>query len=173
MTEKRFEMVITGADGSFHYLDKNTGEKITSTLELENKLNELHEENEYLCEKIKENEWHWNTIDEDKDVWMYKCKKLEEENEQLKKQWKEKRHEDINELSVIAMRFKALEKENKQLKEQLSEAKTDEKQLGISFMGYKMKLIEVLQKKYDKVKGKTLYADVYTEIAEEMGVDLE
>ena len=84
MTEKRFEMVITGADGSFHYLDKNTGEKITSTLELENKLNELHEENEYLCEKIKENEWHWNTIDEDKDVWMYKCKKLEEENEQLK-----------------------------------------------------------------------------------------
>ena len=66
-----------------------------------------------------------------------------------------------------------LEKENEQLKEQLSEAKTDEKQLGISFMGYKMKLIEVLQKKYDKVKGKTLYADVYTEIAEEMGVDLE
>jgi hypothetical protein len=40
-------------------------------------------------------------------------------------------------------------------------------------MGYKMKLIEVLQKKYDKVKGKTVYADVYTEIAEEMGVDLE
>ena len=63
--------------------------------------------------------------------------------------------------------------ENEQLKEQLLEAKTDEKQLGISFMGYKMKLIEVLQKKYDKVKGKTLYADVYTEIAEEMGVDLE
>ena len=94
---------------------------------------------------------------------------LDEENTMLK----ERRHEDINELSVIAMRFKALEKENKQLKEQLSEAKADEKQLGISFMGYKMKLIEVLQKKYDKVKGKTLYADVYTEIAEEMGVDLE
>ena len=94
---------------------------------------------------------------------------LDEENTMLKEQ----RHEDINELSVIAMRFKALEKENKQLKEQLSEAKADEKQLGISFMGYKMKLIEVLQKKYDKVKGKTLYADVYTEIAEEMGVDLE
>ena len=94
---------------------------------------------------------------------------LSEENTMLK----ERRHEDINELSVIAMKYKALEKENKQLKEQLSEAKTDEKQLGISFMGYKMKLIEVLQKKYDKVKGKTLYADVYTEIAEEMGVDLE
>ena len=114
---------------------------------------------------------------ENEDMTCGECAKLlnelAEENEQLKKQWKEKRHEDINELSVIAMRFKALEKENKQLKEQLSEAKTDEKQLGISFMGYKMKLIEVLQKKYDKVKGKTLYADVYTEIAEEMGVDLE
>ena len=68
---------------------------------------------------------------------------------------------------------KDLTEENEKLKEQLSEAKADEKQLGISFMGYKMKLIEVLQKKYDKVKGKTLYADVYTEIAEEMGVDLE
>ena len=66
-----------------------------------------------------------------------------------------------------------LSDENEQLKEQLSEAKADEKQLGISFMGYKMKLIEVLQKRYDKVKGKTLYADVYTEIAEEMGVELE
>lgn len=53
MTEKRFEMIITGADGSFHYLDKNTGEKITSTLELENKLNALHEENEQLKQLIK------------------------------------------------------------------------------------------------------------------------
>lgn len=26
----------------------------------------------------------WNTIDEDRDVWMHKCKRLEEENEQLK-----------------------------------------------------------------------------------------
>lgn len=125
-----------------------------------------------------ENVLCWEINDkENEDMTCGECAKLlnelAEENEQLKKQWKEKRHEDINELSVIAMRFKALEKENKQLKEQLSEAKTDEKQLGISFMGYKMKLIEVLQKKYDKVKGKTLYADVYTEIAEEMGVDLE
>ena len=73
----------------------------------------------------------------------------------------------------ITDKLNQLIEENEKLKEQLSEAKTDEKQLGISFMGYKMKLIEVLQKKYDKVKGKTLYADVYTEIAEEMGVDLE
>ena len=42
--------------------------------------------------KIKENEWHWNTIDEDRDVWHYKynqaeerVKELKDENEQLKK----------------------------------------------------------------------------------------
>lgn len=56
MTEKRFEMIITGADGSFHYLDKNTGEKITSTLELENKLNALHEENEQLKAQLRKGE---------------------------------------------------------------------------------------------------------------------
>ena len=52
MIEKRFEMIITSADGSFYYLDKNTGEKITSTLKLENKLNALHEENEHLKKHI-------------------------------------------------------------------------------------------------------------------------
>ena len=48
---------------------------------------------------------------------------LSEENEQLKQQWKEKRHEDINELSVIAMKYKALEKENEQLKFENNELK--------------------------------------------------
>ena len=43
--------------------------------------------------------------------------KLQKENEELKQQWKEKRHEDINELSVIAMKYKALQKKNEQLKE--------------------------------------------------------
>ena len=92
--------------------------------------------------------------------------KLSEENKKLKQ---------VNEMLQMdfAMTERNLIEKNNQLKEQLSEAKADGKQLGISFMGYKMKLIEVLQKKYDKVKGKTLYADVYTEIAEEMGVDLE
>lgn len=46
MTEKRFKMIITNADGSFHYLDEITGEKITSTLALEDKLNELSDEKE-------------------------------------------------------------------------------------------------------------------------------
>ena len=48
MVEKRFKMIITNADGSFHYLDEITGEKITSTLALEDKLNELAEENQDL-----------------------------------------------------------------------------------------------------------------------------
>jgi len=50
---KRFEMVITGVDGSFYYLDTVTGERIKSTLELENKLNELNDENEQLKQEIK------------------------------------------------------------------------------------------------------------------------
>ena len=54
MTEKRFTMVITGNDGSFHYWDKVNDERITSTLELENKLNELADENEQLREEIKD-----------------------------------------------------------------------------------------------------------------------
>ena len=52
MSEKRFEMVITDKQGNFHYLDNVTGEKITSTLTLENKLNELAEENEQLRQSI-------------------------------------------------------------------------------------------------------------------------
>ena len=54
MTEKRFTMVITGSDGSFHYWDKVTDERITSTIELENKLNELNDENEQLKQQVDE-----------------------------------------------------------------------------------------------------------------------
>ena len=70
----------------------------------------------------------WEINDkENEDMTCGECAKLlnelAEENEQLKKQWKEKRHEDINELSVIAMRYKALEKENEQLKFENNELK--------------------------------------------------
>ena len=44
---------------------------------------------------------------------------LDEENTMLK----ERRHEDINELSVIAMKYKALEKENEKLKFENNELK--------------------------------------------------
>lgn len=73
MTEnKRFTMVITGSDGSFHYWDKVTDERITSTLELEDKLNGLSKENEQLKQSLgfcKDN-----------------VKRLHDENEQLKKE---------------------------------------------------------------------------------------
>ena len=81
MTQKRFTLKhFESQDWAY---DNN---KPIHTKEMVDLLNELHEENEYLCEKIKENEWHWNTIDEDRDVWIYKCKTLEEENEQLKRE---------------------------------------------------------------------------------------
>ena len=46
---------------------------------------------------------------------------LTEENQALK----ERRHEDINELAVIAIKYKALEEENKELKDKLFEAEKD------------------------------------------------
>jgi hypothetical protein len=46
--------------------------------------------------------------------------KLSEENTMLK----ERRHEDINELSVIAMKYKALEKENGRLRRCINEIYT-------------------------------------------------
>lgn len=94
MTEKR--LIV---DEDYNLVDTVTGEWLddTQVFDLANKLHEenkeLKEENEYLCEKIKENEWHWNTIDEDRDVWRYKCKTLEEENEQLKLLLREVEHE--------------------------------------------------------------------------------
>lgn len=55
MTEnKRFKMVIADDDGNFYYLDKVTGEKIRSTMQLEDKLNELNDENERLKGSIEE-----------------------------------------------------------------------------------------------------------------------
>ena len=77
--------------------------------------------------------------------------------------------------------------ENEQLKQCLNEAKNDEKQLSIDFMGFKMKLIEQLQIHYDyaneqrqKNLDNPLLAKAYDiirydvrKLAEEMGVDLE
>ena len=51
--------------------------------------------------------------------WEELVNELHEENTMLK----ERRHEDINDLSVIAMKYKSLEKENEQLKEKLSTEK--------------------------------------------------
>ncbi len=53
-----------------------------------------------------------------RDALLYQCNmmnELHDENQALK----ERRHEDINDLSVIAMKYKALEEENKELKEEI------------------------------------------------------
>ena len=67
------------------------------------------------------------------------------------------------------------------LERELSEVKTNEKQLSIDFMGFKMKLIEVLQKHLNRyteraIRLKQPYGDVteaIDDIADELGVDLE
>ena len=46
-------------------------------------LNNLSEDNEYLEKRFKEEEWHYDHIDEDRDVWKHKCQELERENEEL------------------------------------------------------------------------------------------
>lgn len=92
-------------------------------------------------------------------------------------EWLNTQHELLNNLY----------NENEQLKFKLEEVKSDEKQLGISFMEFKMKLIEKLQIHYDyatEQKQKNLndifVAKAYDiirydikKLAEEMGVDLE
>lgn len=90
-------------------------------------------------------------------------------------------------LNELVTRCSRLEKENEQLKETINEVKTDEKQLSISFMGYKMQLIEVLQQNYNyaysqrqKNLDKSIVAKTYEvlaqtvyHIAETMNVDIE
>lgn len=77
--------------------------------------------------------------------------------------------------------------EIEQLKQQIQEIKTDEKQLGISFMDYKMQLNEILQQNYNyaynqrqrnldnSLIAKTYEVLAYTifNIGETMNVDIE
>ena len=63
----------------------DNGEQLTN-FEVVDLLNDLSEDNEYLEKRFKEEEWHYDHIDEDRDVWKYKCQELEKENEQLKAQ---------------------------------------------------------------------------------------
>ena len=112
-----------------------------------------------------------------------KLNELTNENEQLKQDRNEmfiRERDARNELRDIKI-------ENEQLKETINEVKTDEKQLSISFMGYKMQLIEVLQQNYNyaysqrqKNLDKSIVAKTYEvlaqtvcNIAETMNVDIE
>lgn len=75
---------------------------------------------------------------------------LHEENTMLK----ERRHEDINDLSVIAMKYKALEKENEELKKFKSK-----------FYNIVDKRIRVLEHDYNQaVKNGMPSSSVYSEI---------
>ena len=61
----------------------DNGEQLTN-FEVVDLLNDLSEDNEYLEKRFKEEEWHYDHIDEDRDAWRHKCQELEKENEQLK-----------------------------------------------------------------------------------------
>lgn len=92
-----------------------------------------------------------------------------------------------NELIPLCNLLNKLNNENEQLKKEIVECKNNEKQLSISFMGYKMQLIEVLQQNYDYAYGQRqknldnsivarsyelLYQTIDI-IAETMNVDIE
>lgn len=112
MTEKRFkwEDVCHWQVPAFLEVMNGLDKK---NQQLKEKNEELKQDIEYLEEKIKENEWHWNTIDEDRDVWHYKCteaekrvKELKTENEQLKQEkefWKGDSCKCSNYLSILSM----------------------------------------------------------------------
>ena len=61
--------------------------------------------------RFKEEEWHYNHIDEDRDVWKHKCQELEKENEQLKNKIdvleddNETYHKSLEQLNLYTKRF--------------------------------------------------------------------
>ena len=177
-------------------------------------LNELIEDNEQLKKELEDakldvkiyknaNTTFGNVYDENEQLkdsllstskelqyGVKKVQKLAKENEQLKIQLQntsDQRDEFHRGARENANRIGKLEKENEQLKQQIQEVKTDEKQLSISFMGYKMQLIEVLQQNYNyaynqrqKNLDKSIVARTYEvlaqtvyHIAETMNVDIE
>lgn len=95
--------------------------------------------------------------------------------------------DDDKTLITLVNLLNKLNEENEQLKQQLSDCKKDEIQLSISFMEFKMQLIEVLQQNYNyaynqrqKNLDKSIVARNYEvlyqtieNIAETMNVDIE
>ena len=99
-------------DDAGELIDLNNHKFIDYGEECCNLLNKQHE----TIQRLKQNITELLSVDIEEE--------LLKENEQLKEQWKEKRHEDINELSVIAMKYKALEKENERLRRCMNEIYT-------------------------------------------------
>lgn len=100
MTEKRFEINNLVKKGNMSFWD-NKNKSILNASHTLDLLNNLSEDYDYLEKRFKEEEWHYEHIDEDRDVWMYKCHKLEKENEELKKRIKELEIENQGQSDVI------------------------------------------------------------------------
>ena len=62
--------------------------------------------------KIKENEWHWNIIDEDRDVWAYKCKQAKKQVKELE----EDLNDALNRIEERSIDVQLLKEENGNLK---------------------------------------------------------
>ena len=93
---KRFTGEFDKQYSGVHY----NGEQLTN-FEVVDLLNNLSEDNEYLEKRFKEEEWHYDHIDEDRDAWRHKCQELEKENEQLK--------EEIKDLNDVLARYEEKE----------------------------------------------------------------
>ena len=97
MTEKRFILVEYVNKGLFiqdnandetQYFQgsKASLEKVVDLLNsLTDENEQLKEDNDYLEKRFKEEEWHYDHIDEDRDAWKHKCQELEKKNGELKK----------------------------------------------------------------------------------------
>ena len=105
ISEKEFDEKVEYEDYQA-FVDSMLGDEVVKLL------NEQHE----TINRLKQNIDELLSVDIEEE--------LLKENEQLKEQWKEKRHEDINELSVIAMKYIALEKENERLRRCMNEIYT-------------------------------------------------
>ena len=172
------QRVTVDFDSESYYLDgkyweswDNYGEEMADAINKE--FNKLAEENEQLNRDIDEIEKDNERLEQITSQFavgdIVNLKFANELIDEQRKTIRELKQKNDN-LTLLSARVQA---RNDDLNKQISEVKTDEKQLSISFLGFKMKLIDVLQKKYDRTKGQTLYADVFLEIAEEMGVDLD
>ena len=98
----------------------DNGEQLTN-FEVVDLLNDLSEDNEYLEKRFKEEEWHYNHIDEDRDVWMHKCQELEKENEELKKDCSNL----IEDNTEYVAEINQMHKENEELKKEKEFWKSD------------------------------------------------
>ena len=119
----------------------DNGEQLTN-FEVVDLLNNLSEDNEYLEKRFKEEEWHYEHIDEDRDVWKYKCQELEKETEQLKSTINTLTHDNTKMKKVL----NTTKKENEHIKNTIQEAYHNERtKLGQSVLKQLLNNIEAIQ----------------------------